>query len=808
MASGAKNLVIVESPAKAKTISRFLGSDYVVRASMGHVRDLPKSKMSIDVEHDFAPRYIIPMDKKKVVSELKGALKKGMTLWVATDEDREGEAIGWHLIQALGLGGSDSAEVGSKVKKGKKTKAAAGAKSGAAVGGSGAAGVPIKRIAFHEITEKAIRAALAAPREIDTTLVDAQQARRVLDRLVGYELSPLLWKKVRSGLSAGRVQSVAVRLIVDREREIQAFKTDEYWSIEGIFSAGGGGSRAAAGAAGGVSVGAAAGAAAQFKAALHSIGGKDAVVRTGDEARAVCDLLGRDSFTIARAEEKETKRTPAAPFTTSTLQQEAARKLGYSVKKTMMLAQQLYEGIDIDGEPTALITYMRTDSTNLSQLALDQSREVIAQHFGKEYVLPEPRRYKSKKGAQEAHEAIRPVDLSLHPDTVERSLSRDLSRLYELIWKRTIACQMAEARLKQVSVDVVSDQHGDYLFRATGQTIIFPGFMQVYIEGTDQEENAEEREGLLPPLSKGDVAKLHDALIPEQHFTKPPARYTEASLVKKLESEGIGRPSTYAPTISTILTRGYIEKDAKALKPTDLGTLVTDLLVAHFPNIVDYKFTAQMEDDLDEIAEGKKQWVPVIRAFYTPFHALIVEKNETLSKKDIITETTDEKCEKCGGPLQVKFGRFGKFYACSNYPECKFTRPIVIREQTEAEKELEEKAKGEKCEKCGAEMVVKHSRYGTFLGCSNYPKCKNIRPLSGLTGIKCTKCGEGELVQRRTRKGGRPFYGCNKYPKCDFALWDKPTGKTCAACGALVVERAKKGEDSTVVCSKDAEHTI
>lgn len=748
----AENLVIVESPAKAKTISKILGNKYVVRASMGHVRDLPKSKLGIDVKHDFEPSYIVPMEKKKVIKELKGFLKKDTKLLLATDEDREGEAIGWHLLQALDVNP-------------KKTE--------------------VKRIVFHEITEGAIKDAIKNPRDIDQDLVDAQQARRVLDRLVGYELSPLLWKKVRYGLSAGRVQSVAVRLIVDREREIRAFKAVEYWSITGHFLKGKD----------------------AFEGALVKYKGKEIHLKNNKETEKILKELEGAEYKVTKVEEKDVKRSPAPPFTTSTLQQEASRKLGFSVKRTMVIAQQLYEGVEHGKGTTGLITYMRTDSVNLSAVALKQAKEVITKDFGKEYALDTPRYYKGRKGAQEAHEAIRPVDLSLKPEDVKSYLDKDQLRVYELIWKRTLACQMKEAKLKALGVDVtpfVDGKMTEYTFRATGQTIQFPGFMRAYVEGSDHpEEELESQEKFLPPLEKDDEVKLKE-LVPAQHFTKPPARYTEASLVKKLEAEGIGRPSTYAPTITTIMARGYVEKEAKQLKPTDLAEVVTDMLVKHFPHIVDYKFTAEMEDSLDLIAEGKKKWVPIIDAFYNPFHKTVEEKNETLKKEDIVNlEKTDEKCEKCGSPMIVKLGRFGKFLSCSNYPECKNAKPLAGKdapEKTEEQKDLERKLSGKKCEKCGEPMVIKSGRYGDFLGCSAYPKCKNIQSIVKPTGVKCPVCKEGQMIERRARRTGKVFYGCNRYPKCKNAVWDKPTGNLCKKCGSLMV--LKKDEE---VCSANCE---
>ncbi len=745
--AAAKNLIIVESPAKAKTISKFVGKDYVVMASMGHVRDLPKSKTGVDTENNFEPTYIVPVDKKKVIKDLASKIGNKTTVWIATDEDREGEAIGWHLLKALKIPEDEH----------------------------------VKRIVFHEITKPAILNALETPRKLDQHLIDAQQARRVLDRLVGYELSPLLWTKIRYGLSAGRVQSVAVRLIVEREREIKAFKADEYWSITAQYKHDG----------------------QEFEAQLNKIEGKKADIKDQTSSDGILKKLEGATHKVKELEKKETKRTPPPPFITSTLQQEAARKLGFSVKKTMVLAQIMYEGVDVFGETMGIITYMRTDSVNLSETALKQSQEVINKEFGKEFGLSAPRLYKSKKGAQEAHEAIRPVDLSLHPQALKPFLDKDQHHLYELIWMRTIASQMKEAVFEQVGADIETASSGavlPYLFRATGQTVLFSGFMKAYTEGKDNpEEEFEDMEKILPELSKDEVLDLQK-LLPEQHFTKPPPRYTEASLVKKLESEGIGRPSTYAPTISTIVDRGYITKDKKQLVPTDTAEVVNDMLVEHFPNVVDYQFTAKMEEDLDAIAEGKRAWVPVIRDFYEPFHNTIKVKQETLKKSDIVNEETAEKCEKCGLPMVIKLGRFGKFLSCSNYPKCKNAKPLNGKERSPEEIELEKKLAGKKCDKCGAPMVIKRGRFGNFLGCSKYPDCKNIQSIIHFTGVKCQECGDGQLIERKTRKGGRTFYGCNKYPKCKSATWEKPI-KNCEKCGKGVVVMTKEGEERCLTCN-------
>jgi len=748
----ADNLVIVESPAKAKTIKQYLGKDFNVEASMGHVRDLPKSQMGIDTGHEFEPSYTIPQDKKKTITNLKKKIKPATNIWIATDEDREGEAIGWHLLKAL------------KIDRKKHD---------------------VKRIVFHEITKNAILDSIENPREINDNLVDAQQARRVLDRLVGYELSPLLWKKIRYGLSAGRVQSVAVRLIVEREREIEAFKPEEFWKLIGNFI---GDEKK------------------EFEAQLAKINNKKAEVGNKKEADKILKDLKDADYKVTKVEEKKAKRNPAPPFITSTLQQEASRKLGFSVKKTMMIAQQLYEGVELAEGHGGLITYMRTDSFNLSSQAIKQAQKIIEKEYGKKYLAEKPRVYKKAKGAQEAHEAIRPTNIEKTPESLKKYLNKDQYKLYDLIWKRTVACQMQTAILNQVKACIEAK---DYTFEATGQTVDFAGFMKVYVEDDDDNPNKEKskkHEKFLPKLKEGenpDCKKL-DAT---QHFTQPPHRYTEASLVKKLESEGIGRPSTYAPTITTIQARGYIEKEGKALKPTDTGKVVTDFLVKHFPDIVDYKFTAEMEEDLDLIARGKKEWVPIIREFYKPFHENIEEKEKSVKKSDVVNEETDEVCEECGSPMVIKLGRFGKFLSCSNYPKCKFAKPLEKKEgEPENEKdkidpELAEKLKDKKCEKCGATMEIKRGKYGHFLGCTNYPKCKHIQPIVKFSGVKCPRCKKGQLVERHARKTGKAFYGCNRFPKCKFATWDKPLVEKCGDCEGMLIEK-KDGEVLCTECKK------
>ena len=737
------HLIIVESPAKAKTLKKFLGAKYTVKASMGHIRDLPKKTLAIDVDQDFEPSYEISPDKKKVVAELKKEAKKPDTMvWLAPDEDREGESIAWHLVYALGL------------KKGE-----------------------FKRIAFHEITKPAVLKALENPRSIDIHLVHAQQARRVLDRLVGYKLSPLLWSKVRAGLSAGRVQSVAVRLIVDREREIEAFKPEEYWNIDTDLK---------------VTKG-------EFNAELSKIKGKKAEVKNKQQADKIVSDLNAADYAIDKITQKKTKRQPAAPFITSTLQQEASRKLGFSVKQTMVVAQQLYEGIEHGKELTGLITYMRTDSFNLSNEFLKEVPRVVTKLFGKEYALDKPRIFTKKaRGAQEAHEAIRPTDLSKTPKDLKDHLDPKQYKLYKLIWERTIACQMAEAELDTTTVTVKA---GDYELTAKGQIIRKPGFMKVYVEGTDNPEEAlSDKDKLLPDMKEGEACALKKVNA-EQKFTQPPARYTEASLVKKMESEGIGRPSTYAPTISTIISRGYIEKkEDKKLYPMDIGTIVNDFLVKHFSDIVDYQFTANMEEKLDDIAEGKAEWQPVIKEFFDPFEKNIEIKKKEVKKEDVINEKTDEKCDVCGADMVVKLGRNGKFLSCSKYPECKNARPL--KEDLEKEKELQKEFKDEKCDKCGGQMVVKRGRFGEFLACSNYPKCKNTRPLAHALKVKCPDCG-GELVEKRTKRG-KVFYGCNNYPTCKFATWKKPVETPCPVCKGLQVEQ-KKGLIKCENCGKETE---
>ena len=720
-----KKLIIVESPTKAKTISRFLGKEYFVESSFGHLRDLPKKKMGIDIENDFQPEYEVNEKSEKRANELKRLAKKADEIILASDEDREGEAIAWHLMQILGSN-------------------------------------PYKRIVFHEITKNAILEALENPRELDMNMVDAQQARRILDRLVGYELSPFLWKKIRYGLSAGRVQSVAVRLVVEKEEEIRKFKEDEYWDIKSKVKS----QKSKVDG--------------EFETRLIKINGKSVgklEIKNKDKAEKIKGDLEKADYQVEKVTKKETRKNPLPPFTTSTLQQAANNKLHFSAKQTMMFAQKLYEGIDLGEKgPTGLITYMRTDSLSLSKDSLKSAEDYITNKFGKEYF--EQRFFKTKsKGAQEAHEAIRPTDPTRNPESVKQYLDDKQYKLYQLIWQRMIASQMSSAISDLTTIDVTTNtppapsQEGNYTMRATGSTIKFEGFLKVY--------PIKSEEIILPKVDEKEKLDLIK-VIPEQHFTQPPARYTEASLVKKLEEEGIGRPSTYAPTISTIENRGYVEKIERRFHPKDIGELVNKLLVEHFPEIVDLKFTAGMERDLDEIAEGKIKWVPVIKDFYKPFKKNLMQKEKEVNKKDLTEEATDQKCEKCGSPMIIKMGRFGKFMACNNYPDCKNTKQINEKGEVE-----EPETTNEVCEKCGKPMVFKTGRYGKFLGCSGYPDCKNIKPIVKSTGVKCPECEKGEVVEKKSKKG-KIFYACNQYPKCEFAMWNKPTGEKCPICKGLM----------------------
>jgi len=665
-------LVIVESPAKAKTITKFLGAGYKVEASMGHVIDLPKSKLGIDIEDDFKPRYITIRGKGKILNRLRNAVKQSDNVLLATDPDREGEAISWHLYRALKLNGIKP------------------------------------RIEFNEITKNAVQNALKNPRPIDENLVNAQQARRLLDRLLGYKLSPLLWKKIRKGLSAGRVQTVAVRIICDRERAIEAFVPEEYWTISTTFQKEG----------------------KEFEAELYRINGKKFRIENESRAAEVAKELKEQDFIVSKVKDRKRKRNPYPPFTTSTLQQRAANALGFSAKKTMYVAQQLYEGIDLGKEGTiGLISYIRTDSVRISSEAQKQAQDYIKKSFGEKYLPQKTKKYSTNQGAQDAHEAIRPTSVSKHPDDIKEHLTTDQYKLYDLIWRRFVASQMSPAIYRILTINIKA---GKYLLRVSGSEVVFPGFLKV-------DNNQEQNVISLPDIKEGE--KLTPVNFnPEQHFTQPPSRFTEASLVKTLEEEGIGRPSTYAPTITTIISRGYVEREGKVLKPTELGFIVTDILTEHFPKVTDIEFTANMEERLDDIEEGKDDWKKVLADFYYPFSERLDEAREEMDEVELEEELTDEKCEKCGKPMAVKYGRYGKFLACSGYPECKNTKPYLIK-----------------------------------------------------TGISCPECEDGELIQRKSRKG-RVFYGCTNYPDCKFVSWNKPVEEKCPECNGLMVEkRSKRG---------------
>jgi len=746
-----RNLVIVESPAKAKTINKILGKDFVVKASVGHIKDLPEKDLGVNIENNFEPQYVVIPGKEKIIKELKKASKEADKVFLAPDPDREGEAIAWHI----------AFEIAEKKTRPDNEK--------------------IYRIVFNEITERAVREAIKKPEKIDMNKVDAQQARRVLDRLVGYGLSPLLWKKISRGLSAGRVQSVAVRLIVEREREISAFNSEEYWSINAEFE----GSKPPA-----------------FWAKLSRIQQKAEsqqqkfLIQNGQEADRIVAGLKEQGFTLGRIERKHRKRMPYPPFITSTLQQEAARKLRFTAKKTMMFAQQLYEGVELGAEGSVgLITYMRTDSPRIATEAQQWARQSIVDAYGKDYVPEKPPFYKSKASAQEAHEAIRPTYDDKKPETVKPFLSKEQYGLYLLIWNRFIASQMSPAQLDQTTF-IVEDDKKTCEFRATGTIIRFDGFMALYTEGKDE---LEEEEGFtLPGLKEGETLGLL-SLQPKQHFTQPPPRYTEATLVKALEEKGIGRPSTYAAILSTIQDRKYVQRTEGRFSPTELGMIVNDYLVEKFAELLDYNFTAKMENELDSIEEGKMKWVKVISDFFKPFKSHLgaaVKATDDVKPKDISTEIM---CEKCGLPMVIRWGRHGRFLACTGFPKCKNTRPLAENGENGQAVEQNGQPTDEKCEKCGSPMVIKTGRYGKFLACSKYPECKSARPLS--TGIKCPDDG-GDIVERRSKRG-KLFWSCGNYPKCKFASWYKPVHRQCPKCGAdFLYEKRNKAGDVTLFCHK------
>ena len=738
-----KSLLIVESPTKVNTLKKIVGKDFIIKASVGHLKDLPKKKLGVDVDNNFEPEYITIRGKGKILQELKTAAKKVDTIYLAPDPDREGEAIAHHI--------------GNEVARFTKGK--------------------IYRVMFNEITKKAVKEALANPTELNLDRVNAQQARRILDRLVGYKISPILWKKVHRGLSAGRVQSVALRIVCEREREILAFESKEYWSItldlEGSCKP-------------------------NFQAKLFKINDDKAEIGNKEEADKILKDLEGSSLVLESITKKERKRNPSAPFITSSLQQEASRKLNYSPKKTMMLAQKLYEGIKLEKKGTVgLITYMRTDSVRLSDQALEEVRNYIPERYGKEYLPAKPNMYKSKKSAQEAHEAIRPTDVTLDPNFLKDHLEKDLFRLYQLIWSRFVSCQMVPAVLDTTQFDIKS---GNYLFRSNGSILKFAGFMKVYVESQD-DDNAEKTETkdsdrILPALKKGENLNLLE-ISPEQHFTQPPARFTEAMLVKELEDKGVGRPSTYASIISVIKDRDYIQNEERRLKPVELGFMINDLLVENFPDIMTTAFTAKMEEQLDEVEDGKKQWRDVLQTFYTPFKKDLEEAEKKMKDFKAEVEETDEVCEKCDKPMIIKWGRFGKFLACSAYPDCKNAKDIK-KPGTEGEPEASDEVEGD-CDKCKSPLIIKRGRFGKFIACSTYPDCKFTKPI-GL-GIKCPEDGcKGEIAPRRTKKG-RTFYGCTKYPDCTFTSWDKPKAEACPECKhPFMVEKWKKNEEPSTLC--------
>ena len=772
------SLVIVESPAKAKTIGKYLGKNYVVKFSLGHVRDLPKRDLAVDLDHGFEPTYVAIEGKKKLLGELKAAAKKSDVVYLAADPDREGEAICFHLKEEL-----------QDKKNGR---------------------IRFVRLMFNEITPHAIKKAFELPMEVDMHLVEAQQARRVLDRLVGYKISPLLWDKVRRGLSAGRVQSVAVRLIVEREREVRAFQKREYWTIDAHL-----------------------GAKKPPVLTARFLKRNDEAIEIPDEAAAqalIAQFAGQD-YIVKSVVTREKKRNPVPSFITSTLQQESARKLRFSVKRTMGLAQRLYEGVEVGKEgPTGLITYMRTDSTRVSDEALAEARTFIAGRFGPQYVPETPNIYRSKKGAQDAHEAIRPTDVTRTPEALEKLLQEDELKLYRLIWMRFVASQMMPAIFDQTTIDIAARgaDGAEYLFRATGSVPRFDGFLAVYEEGKDQkDEEDEELKHRLPVVHEGDLLKFR-SIVPEQHFTEPPPRYNEATLVKKLEADGVGRPSTYASIISTIQDRGYVKKEGGKFLPTELGMVVTDLLVEAFDDILDISYTARMEEELDQIEEGKVDWRAAIGEFYQKFSADLSHAEEHMTDIKRMEKPTDLVCDKCGKPMVIRWGKHGSFIGCSGYPECTSTRELTVDLPDVDNVDLTQDEGDEYCENCGRPMVLKRGRFGTFWACSGYPDCKTTRRIGGdekkadvpldekcpqcgnnlvlkygrfgeftacsnyptckyvkqkTIGVKCPECNEGDISERRSRRG-KTFYGCTRYPDCKFVAWSKPLAEPCPKCGS------------------------
>ena len=796
-----KALVIVESPAKAKTINKYLGKQYVVKASLGHIKDLPKKDLAVDVEHGFEPRYEIIEGKRKLINELKQTAKKVDSVYLAADPDREGEAICFHLQEEL---------------QGKKN------------------GEPqIFRVMFNEITKNAIQKAFQNPGMVDTKLVDAQQARRVLDRLVGYKISPLLWDKVRRGLSAGRVQTVALRVIVDREAEIAAFIKKEYWTLDAELA----GRKPPA-----------------LTARLIKKDDQTPELGSQEASGDVLAQLDGAAYTVKSVTTREKRRNPVAPFITSTLQQESSRKLRFSVKRTMMLAQRLYEGVELGKEgAVGLITYMRTDSTRLSAEAVQDARAYIAVKYGPEFLPESPNVYRSKKDAQDAHEAIRPTLMEHSPDDVEKYLAEDELKLYRLIWNRFVASQMTPAVFDQTTIDISArgKDASEYLFRATGSVLKFGGFLKVYEEGKDQsDEEDEELKHRLPAVAEGEILKLR-SLLPEQHFTEPPPRYNEATLVKKLEADGVGRPSTYASILSTIQEREYVKKEGGRFIPTELGKVVTGLLIESFDDIFDVKYTARMEEELDEIEDGQIPWRAAIGEFYEKFDKDLKHAEEHMTDIKRMEKPTDLTCEKCGKPLVIKWGRHGSFIACTGYPDCTYTRELTVDLPDVDKVDLSEQGEDEYCENCGRPMVLKKGRFGTFYACTGYPDCKTTKPIGGqqkkpdvqleekcptcgnnlvlktgrygeftacgnyptckyvkqkTIGVKCPECNEGEVVERRSKRG-KTFYGCNRWPDCNFVAWGKPVQEKCPECGSpYMIEKWLKAGPVLQCPNADCKH--
>ena len=747
-----KNLVIVESPSKANTIKSYLGTNYKVMASVGHVRDLPKSTLGVDIEHNFTPKYINIRGKAQLINDLKKEAKNADKIYLATDNDREGEAISWHLATALNIPVEET-----------------------------------QRITFNEITKTAVKAAIKEPRIVDMDLVNSQQARRILDRIVGYKLSPFLWQNIKSGLSAGRVQSVATRIIVEREEAIRAFVPQEYWTIDALLETPQGKSFTA-------------------KFFGNAKTKKKIDLKTEADSADIIKAVKNSPFKVVSVNKSVKTRNPAPPFITSTLQQEAAQKLGFQIQRTMKIAQELYEGVNIgseNGGTQGLITYMRTDSTRIAVEAVSAAKEVITGKYGANYYPSKPHVFKTKGDAQDAHEAIRPANPATEPEKIKSHLSADQYKLYKLIWSRFIASQMASALLDTVTTDIES---AGYLFRASGYTVKFQGFMAVYEESENTSKNDDEpQKTKLPDINENDILKLLK-ITPAQHFTEPPPRFTEATLVNFFKDKGIGRPSTYLSIITTIINRGYVIREKKILKPTQLGEITTHLMIQYFPDVVNYEFTAHMEDELDNIENGDMTITDVLSGFYKSFEAHLDKANQSVSKGDIkiTAEETDIICDKCGSKMVVKHGRYGKFAACPNYPECKNTKPLNGDRLSESANDEKVEKTDIKCELCGKDMVIRRGRYGSFYACSNYPECKHTKPMAKDTGVACPLCG-AKLLSKQSKKK-MIYYSCEKYPECDFSSWDKPTNEKCPECGKMLFR--KKGKPQLICHEKTCGYKI